>query len=73
MSDPVTAPAHYCRGGIEFRQVIEAFDLDGHYWLANAVKYLLRAPHKGNFGQDIDKAIQCLQFAKERANRKANP
>ena len=43
--DPINSPAHYKRGGMESIDVIEAFDLG--FCLGNAVKYILRAGHKG--------------------------
>lgn len=52
--DPVNAPAHYRRGGLEAISVIEAFELS--YRLGNAVKYILRAGHKGDRLEDLRKA-----------------
>lgn len=62
-NDPIN-PNHYKRGGLEAISVIEAFVADS-YHLGNAVKYILRAGHKDNFEQDIDKAIWYLNRAKE--------
>jgi hypothetical protein len=52
--DPVNHPAHYKRGGMEAIDVIEAFDLG--FQLGNAVKYILRAGHKGDALEDLKKA-----------------
>lgn len=48
---------HYCCGGIEAIDVIEAFGLN--FALGNAVKYLLRCGHKGGEAdalRDLEKA-----------------
>ena len=57
--DMVNAPAHYTVGGIETIDFIEAKKLGYH--LANAVKYISRAEHKGKFEEDVSKAIWYLQ------------
>jgi hypothetical protein len=58
--DPVNNPAHY--GGkdnpYEVIKIIEAHKLGYH--LGNTVKYILRAPHKGNELQDLRKAAWYL-------------
>jgi hypothetical protein len=56
--DLVNSPAHYTVGGIETIDFIEAKDLNYH--LGNAVKYIVRAEHKGNKQQDLEKAIWYL-------------
>lgn len=48
---------HYCAGGIETIDVIEAYDLN--FSLGNAVKYILRYGRKGD---DID-ALRDLEKA----------
>lgn len=48
---------HYCAGGIEAMDVIEAYELN--FALGNAVKYVLRCGHKGNDAdalRDLEKA-----------------
>lgn len=74
--DPVTCPSHYCRGGLEAKDVIAAFladvgpDVDpvAAYWYGCAMKYVLRWPYKGAEPrlrlQDIDKAVECLTECK---------
>lgn len=59
--DMVDHPSHYTQGPIEVIDVIEAFDLDKDGYRKDAVKYILRAPHKGKPQQDIKKAIWYLQ------------
>ena len=54
MSDPVNHPAHYCLGGVEVIDAIEAWDLPYH--LGNVVKYVARAKHKGDELTDLRKA-----------------
>jgi hypothetical protein len=63
----ISHPAHYCRGGIECRHVIEAWGLPYH--LGTALAYICRAYHKGAPGKDIAKAIQHLQFEFEAIQR----
>lgn len=58
-SDPVKHPAHYQMGGRECIEVTR--DLD--FCWGNIVKYLWRAPHKGNPVQDIEKALEYLELA----------
>lgn len=48
---------HYCAGGIEAMDVIEAYGLN--FALGNALKYILRCGHKGNEAdavRDLEKA-----------------
>ena len=59
VTDLVNNPPHYQRGGLEAIDVIEAFELDYH--TGNAVKYLLRAGHKDDLIQDLQKAVWYLQ------------
>jgi len=64
-SDPVTAPDHYRRAGIECIDVIEAFELN--FRLANVVKYVLRHKNKGDPLQDLLKAKFYLDREIEKA------
>lgn len=54
MSDPVNHPTHYCLGGIEVIDAIEAWGLGFHS--GNVVKYIARATHKGKELEDLKKA-----------------
>jgi len=54
----VDHPKHYQGQGLECIDVIEAFNLN--FCLGNAIKYILRAKHKGKEEQDIHKAIWYL-------------
>lgn len=69
--DPVAKPAHYCRGGLECREVIRAWGLGFH--LGNALKYICRADHKQNPIEDLKKAIQNLQFEIEYREAASQP
>jgi hypothetical protein len=53
-SDPVNNPQHYKShpSGIEVIQITEHLN----FCLGNAIKYILRADHKGNAMQDLQKA-----------------
>jgi hypothetical protein len=52
--DLVNHPPHYTFGRIEVIDAIEDWNLDFH--LAQVVKYVARARHKGNFVEDLKKA-----------------
>ena len=55
--DPVNHPSHYCLGGIEVLDAIEAWKLPYH--LGNVVKYVARAGHK-----DPSKTVEDLKNAR---------
>lgn len=57
--DPVNKPKHYNAGSIEIIAFIEDQKLGYH--LGNVVKYVTRAPHKGEEIQDLEKAAWYLQ------------
>lgn len=57
--DRVNHPAHYNRGKIEVIEFLEDQKLDFH--LANAVKYIARAEHKGREVEDLEKAVWYLR------------
>jgi hypothetical protein len=60
MSDQVNHPAHYTTGKYEVIDVLEDWFMNRpHEW--NAVKYIARAPHKGNEIQDLQKAVWYLE------------
>lgn len=56
--DPVKRPAHYNFGSLEVIDVIEDWKLGYH--LGNVVKYIARAPYKGEELQDLKKALWYL-------------
>lgn len=66
--DLVNQPPHYNQGGIEcidaLKAALGAEDFQG-YLRGNAMKYLWRAPHKGAFEQDLDKAIWYINRLKK--------
>jgi len=57
--DPVKKPKHYNAGKIEVINFIEDQNLGYH--LGNVIKYVTRAPHKGEELQDLKKAACYLQ------------
>lgn len=70
----VSHPTHYTYGRFETIEVIEDIT-NGYsqepfaaYCIGNVVKYISRAPHKGNMVQDLRKARQYLDFALEHLN-----
>ena len=59
---------YYDAGGIETLDVIEAkltVEQYKGFCLGNAMKYICRAEHKGNFKRDMEKAIFYLKQAQE--------
>lgn len=54
----VDHPKHYNITKFEVIDIIEEFELDFH--LGNAIKYILRAKHKGKYKEDLEKAIWYL-------------
>lgn len=52
--DNINHPEHYCLGGIETIDFIEAKQLN--YRLGNVVKYVSRAGHKKDMIEDLKKA-----------------
>lgn len=54
MSDDLTNPAHYTRFSVEPINAIESWGLN--FRLANVVKYVARAEHKGHHLRDLQKA-----------------
>lgn len=59
--DPINHPSHYCLGGVEVIDAIEAWSLGYH--LGNVVKYVARAAHKGAKLEDLKKARWYLDRA----------
>lgn len=59
--DMVNSPDHYTQGGIETYDFIRAKKLP--YELGNVVKYVSRAPYKGNHLEDLKKAQWYLNAA----------
>lgn len=66
--DVVNNPKHYTHGGIEPIDAIEAWDLN--FRLANVIKYVARADHKGKPVEDLKKALWYLQ--REISKRESN-
>lgn len=60
-ADSINHPSHYTYSAIEPIDVIEAWDLD--WYLANIIKYIGRAGHKGPAIEDLKKARWYLERA----------
>lgn len=67
MSDPVNHPKHYTNhpSGVECITVTEQMSFN----LGNAVKYIWRAGEKGNFVQDLEKAMWYVNREIERVSK----
>ena len=50
----VDHPEHYNKGSIEAINIIEGWNLN--FSVGNVIKYMLRAPHKGDEINDLEKA-----------------
>ena len=68
-NDPVNNPAHYTIGGIEPIDYIESWEMD--FREGGVIKYVTRAPYKGNQVQDLEKARWFLNRLIEDAKRDA--
>lgn len=69
MSDPVNHPAHYNVAGAKYEAIRIIDDWRLGFSLGNAVKYLLRAKHKGNELEDLRKAHWYIRHAAEVGER----
>ena len=67
--ETVNHPSHYNQG-IEAIEIIESWDLN--FSLGNAIKYILRAPHKSNALEDLKKAEWYIKREIERIEKLAN-
>lgn len=66
--DLIAHPNHYSAGMPEGISVIDVIRSQNGSWEhSNAIKYLLRAQYKGDYVQDLKKAVQYLTWAIERA------
>lgn len=65
-SDPVNHPSHYTQASVQ----LEPIDILRYapFDLGNALKYIIRAGHKGNALTDYQKALKYLEWAKEGCN-----
>ena len=68
MSDQVNSPSHYTKGRVEAIEIIEdvvagAPDPVAGYLVGQTLKYLLRARHKEDAIQDLQKAAWYLSRA----------
>lgn len=65
--EAVNSPSHYRGKTLEAIQVIDDFELD--YNRGNCFKYLVRAPHKGKYIEDLQKMIRYAELAIEKRRR----
>ena len=67
VSDPVNHPNHYTShpSGVEVIQITEHMN----FCLGNAIKYILRAEHKGRQIEDLKKAAWYINREIERLER----
>lgn len=68
----VEHPSHYhSASGFEVKDAIEAWGLGRGFRLGNVIKYVARAGHKGDYLEDLEKAMFYLreEIEIERAKR----
>lgn len=65
MNDAIDHPAHYNVAGEKHEAIKIIDDWRLGFSLGNAVKYILRAKHKGSEIQDLEKALWYLKHAGE--------
>ena len=60
-------PIHYTKDNIEviefIEQVVQHYPAQEAYHIGNVLKYIARAPHKGNYIADLEKAENYLHRA----------
>ena len=60
-------PEHYTKDNIEviefIEQVVQHYPPTEAYHIGNVLKYIARAPHKGNYIEDLEKAENYLHRA----------
>ena len=63
-NDPVNHPSHYTwlPNGIEVIHITQLFNFN----LGNALKYIMRAGHKGDAAEDLRKAAKYIEFELKR-------
>lgn len=68
-ADPVNSPTHY-----QHPSGIEVIDITRHesFLRGNVIKYVLRAPYKGNEIEDIKKALKYLTWELERLEKQSD-
>jgi hypothetical protein len=54
--DKVNTPKHYRQGTPEVIDIISRLEPRAGFLQANAIKYLMRAPYKGSYREDLEKA-----------------
>lgn len=62
MSDPVNSPQHYKWLPVEAIEITECFNFN----MGNALKYIIRADHKGKPIEDLRKSLFYIRRELER-------
>lgn len=70
-SGQIRHPAHYCEGR-EYEPIKVIQDWGLSFCLGNALKYIARAGRKGDTVQDLEKAMQYIEFEIDRIKEGAN-
>lgn len=63
--EEVNHPDHYNSGPIECIEYIKSIGMHKHFCIANAIKYLSRCQHKGNYEKDLKKAKWYIEYLLE--------
>jgi hypothetical protein len=70
MKEEVNNPEHYNKSFIEAIDIIGLIVDNDAFCMGNFLKYIIRAPYKGNFKKDIKKAHWYLQNILDHVNVK---
>ena len=68
MTEKINHPNHYNSGSLEVIEIIDDAGLGEGFCLGNALKYILRARHKENYVEDLEKAKWYLDYLIQRKN-----
>lgn len=65
MQDNVNHPEHYLKGSLTFK--VEPIEITSKvdFCTGNVIKYLMRAPYKGNTLEDLEKALFYANYRME--------
>ena len=74
LSDNVNHPSHYTAGPVEIidiiEQIVNTYSAADGWSVGQAIKYLARAPLKGNYEEDLQKAQWYLNRVVKRVENK---
>lgn len=66
----ISNPDHYCKDGSVIEPIALIQDRNYSFCIGNTLKYLIRHKYKGTATQDLQKAMQYLEFEENPKNDK---